>query len=162
MRKKYFWLALIVFGGIFIFDGTTDFRSSYSASNKFQETVELFEASKFLAEKTSADSVMLKDHSTLAGDSWIKFFLQRGYDYFISRTYDYKYETLDPYNDTDPCPREMITVPESQLAKACYGQTQTNYVILKPEGDEFLFWKSGNFDLIYSSNTIAVFRVKSY
>ncbi len=158
MKEKYWMMALFILIGIFVFDGTQDFRSSYSSVNKFQETVELYQASKYLAEKTSTDAVMLKDHSAIAGDSWIKFFLQRGYDYFISRTYDYKYETVDPYNTVDVCPREMVSVPDSNQSKTCYGQTQTNYVILKPKGDDFLFWKSNRFDLIYSSDSIAVFK----
>ncbi len=161
LDNRRFILVLFILIAIFLFDGTKDFRSTYSSLNKFQETVELYEASKYLAEKTETNSVMLKDHSTLSGDSWIKFFLQRGYDYFISRTYDYKYETVDPYNEIDTCPREMIIVPDSKQSKSCYGQTQTNYVILKPKGDDFLFWKSDFFDPIYSSESIAIFKVKT-
>lgn len=158
IAKKYWVPALLLLAGLFIFDGTADFRASYSSLNKFQETVELYEASRYLAEKTPADAVMLKDHSAIPGDSWIKFFLQRGYDYFISRTYDYKYEAIDPYNKVDICPREMVIVPDSGQSQTCYGQTQTNYVILKPRGDDFLFWKSNRFDLVYSSDSVAVFK----
>jgi len=99
---------------------------------------------------------MLKDHRTITGDSWIKFFLLRGYDYFLSRTYDYKY--ADASNNLDPCTREMITVPDSSVSQACYGQTEINYVIVKPAGNEFLFWKGKNFQTIYFNDDLIVFK----
>lgn len=158
-KLRYSKIILGIFLLLVIIEGTTDFRSTFSWQNKFQETVELYKASEYLAQKTDENSLMLKDHSSIAGDSWIKFFLLRGYDYFISRTYDYKYVNLDPRNLVDACPREMIIVPESSISSECYRQTRINYVILKPEGDEFLFWKAQNFNPVYLSDSIAVFKV---
>jgi len=140
-----------------VWDGTADFRSVYTDKNKFQDTVELYGASEYLARNTSQNAVILKDHRTVSGDSWIKFFFLRGYDYFLSRTYDYKYNAID--SSLDPCTREMIIVPGSKLADDCYGQTGINYVIVKPAGDEFLFWKGRNFDAIYLSDSIAIFKI---
>jgi hypothetical protein len=154
--RKYFKLALAILVVVIIWDGTSDFRGVFSWQNKFEDSVELYSTSQYLANFTRSDAVMLKDHRTIAGDSWIKFFLLRGYDYFLSRTYDYKY--ADANNNLDPCTREMITVPDSNLAKRCYGQTGINYVIVKPTGDEFLFWKGKNFQTIYSNDDLIVFK----
>ncbi len=151
---------LILIVGLLLWDGTADFRSIYASQDQFQATVELFHASAYLAKNTSEDDVILKDHRSLTGDSWIKFFFLRGYDYFLSRTYDYKYNDVTSKNPLDPCPREMITVPESSWSQKCYGQTQTNYVILKPQGDEYLFWKDLDFRAVYLNNDVAIFAVK--
>ncbi|MFH1183135.1 MAG: hypothetical protein V1690_02645 [Candidatus Moraniibacteriota bacterium] len=156
-RNKKIAAAAIIFGLAIIWEGTGDFRSVYKGENKFQEAVELYSASRYLASHTQNDVLILKDHRTIAGDSWIKFFFLRGYDYLVSRTYDYKYNAID--SQLDPCTREMIIVPGSSLSQKCYGQTGINYVIVKPEGDEFLFWKDRGFNAIYLSDSIAIFQI---
>ena len=150
-------IILVLIGLLILWDGTSDFRGIYNSQNKFQSAVELYQASNYLAQNTSANSAMLKDHRTISGDSWIKFFLLRGYDYFLSRTYDYKYSSPDPNSQIDPCTREMIIVPDSTIARRCYGQTGINYVIVKPAGDEFMFWKGKDFNAVYLSDNIAIF-----
>jgi len=155
-NRKYFKLGLAILVLAVLWDGTSDFRGVFNWQNKFQDSVELYSASEYLANFTRSDAVMLKDHRTIAGDSWIKFFLLRGYDYFLSRTYDYKY--ADASNGLDSCTREIITVPSSDVSQACYGQTGINYVIVKPAGDEFLFWKGKNFQIIYQNDDLIVFK----
>jgi len=156
IKKKHLRWAFFLLAAAVLWDGTADFRSVYSGQNKFQDTVELYDASVYLASSTQDDAVILKDHRTIAGDSWIKFFFLRGYDYFLSRTYDYKYN--DAGNGLDPCTRETIIVPNSSVAEQCYGQTRISYVIVKPAGDDFLFWKGKNFNAIYLNDDIAVFK----
>lgn len=149
-------IVTLALGIALLWEGTGDFRSVYKANeNKFQDAVELYSASRYLAEHTASDAQILKDHRTIAGDSWIKFFLLRGYDYLTSRTYDYKYNAID--SKLDPCTREMILVPGSSLSQKCYGQTGINYVIVKPDRDEYLFWKDLNFNTVYLSDSIAIF-----
>ena len=148
--------------GLFLFftlwEGTVDFRTYFSWDNKFQETVELYEASKYLRDNSKPEDGVLKDHVSLVGDAWIKFFLLRGYDYFISRTYDYKYEVYDPYNEVDSCPKDMIDVPESGLSETCYGQTGISYVILRPKGEKFFFFRAKDFNTIYASDSVSIFK----
>lgn len=157
-QNNYIKWALALIAVFVLWDGSSDFRSVYTGVNKFEDAIELYNASKYLADETPADAIILKDHRTLAGDSWIKFFLLRGYDYFLSRTYDYKYN--DPSNKLDPCTREVVMVPESSVSLNCYGQTGINYVIVKPAGDEFLFWKSQGFNAVYYNEDIAIFQKK--
>jgi|GEM_PF-457029 len=146
---------LFISGLAIIWDGTGDFRSAYTGQNKFQEAVQLYNASDYLAKHTKNDAVILKDHRTISGDTWIKFFLLRGYDDMLSRTYDYKYNAIG--NNLDPCTKEMITVPESNISEKCYGQTRISYVIVKPTGDEFLFWKGQGFNAVYLNDSLAIF-----
>jgi len=155
-NQKYFKLGMAILAVVILWDGTGDFRGTFKWDNKFQDAVELYSASQYLADFTKNDAVMLKDHRSIAGDSWIKFFLLRGYDTFLSRTYDYKYAVTS--NDLDPCTRETITVPSSSVSQACYGQAGINYVIVKPDGDEFLFWKGKNFETIYTNDDLIVIK----
>jgi len=156
INRNHLKVAIIGLAAIVLWDGSADLRSAYTGQNKFQDAVELYHASNYLARHTPETALMLKDHSTIPGDSWMKFFLLRGYDYFISRTYNYKYTAAQ--STLDPCSREMIIVPESSVAKGCYGQTGINYVIVKPAGDEFLFWKGQDFETIYLNDDIAIFK----
>ena len=158
ISKRFFKAVAIILGFALLWEGTADFRGVYKmGENKFQEAVEIYSVSRYLAASTSDDARILKDHRTISGDSWIKFFFLRGYDYLVSRTYDYKYNAID--SKLDPCTREMIIVPGSSLSRMCYGQTGINYVIVKPAGDEYLFWKDEEFNAIYLNDDIAVFRV---
>ncbi len=156
-NKKILALWALIFL-IIVFDGTADFRSYFSWSNKFQDTVQLYEASQYLNKNSKQDDLILKDHVSLVGDAWIKFFVPRGYDYFISRTYDYKYAVYDPYNQVDRCPKDIFDVPESSLATACYGQKDINYVILRPKGADFFFWRAKDYDTIYASDAVFIFK----
>jgi hypothetical protein len=155
--KKRLWLALAIAGLLVFWDGTSDFRSVYTGSNKFGDAVALYHASQYLAEKTSPDAIIIKDHRSIPGDSWMKLFLMRGYDYFLSRTYDYKYESID--SQLDICTKEVIDLPESNAAVDCFGQKGINYVVLKPRGDDFLFWKTRAASPVYHNDAIVIFKM---
>ncbi|MBM3256127.1 MAG: nicotinamide mononucleotide transporter [Candidatus Moranbacteria bacterium] len=154
-RKMFAAVAGLVLAGV-LWDGTSDFRAVYSGKNKFEDAVALFHASGYLAGNTPRDAVIIKDHRSIAGDSWIKFFVMRGYDYFLSRTYDYKYGSVD--SKLDICTKETVDLPASDPATDCFGQKGINYVVLKPQGDDFLFWKEKDFKSIYFNDYIVIFK----
>jgi len=161
-RKKRRTLHTLLFFLILavIWNGTGDFRTYFSFKNKFEDTVQIYEAAEYL-KKTPPESIILKDHTVLTGDNWLKFFLLRGYNYFLSRTYDYKYMEGETHSNRDSCPRDMLVVPESAKGDECYGQTKTNYVILRPGEDDFLFWRSQDINQVYSSDSVSVFKIKN-
>lgn len=158
LSGRSFLITSAFFIALAFFEGTVDFRNYFTWENKFQETVELYEASKYLRDNSKKEDAILKDHVSLVGDAWIKFFLLRGYDYFTSRTYDYKYVVYDPYNPVDTCPKDMIDVPESKVSLDCYGQTGISYVILRPKGEKFFFFRAMDFNTIYESDSVSIFK----
>ena len=130
----------------------------FRAENQFQDTVALYHASGYLNEKTSPEDVILKDHANMPADTWIKVFLLRGYNYLLSRTFDYKYE--DPTSGRDPCPLEMATAPDAEEGLACVQETGLDYLIMRKNIDNFALNLSDNFSRIYVNNSVVIYKVK--
>ncbi|MEA3273241.1 MAG: DUF6541 family protein [Patescibacteria group bacterium] len=128
----------------------------FTHENQFGDAVQLYHASQYLDEKTIAEDTILKDHANLKADTWIKFFLLRGYNYILARTFDYKYE--DPTKDRETCTRDMIVAPDSSRGKECYQETGTDYLILRKDIDNFFFDLSDNFSKIYSNDTTVIYK----
>jgi len=161
IRKIYIFYSIVsILLALTLLNSISDIRTYYSSKNKFEDTVQLYAAAEYFEKNTSFESVILKDHVMLVGDNWLKVFLLRGYNYFLSRTWDYKYLKGGTHSDRDQCPRDMMVTPDSDKAKSCYRQTQTNYVILRPGVDDFLFWKSNSLDTVYSSDAVIIFQTK--
>lgn len=136
--------------------GISDASDSTRDEKNPKEVAQTYKAAAYLAKKTNDQDVVLKDHIYLAGDTWIKIFLMRDYKNPLSRSLLKRYD--DPTNDRETCTRDMVAQPDSEIAKQCYEETNTNYVVLKPGYDTAQFDKSDNFDKIYSSEDVAVYE----
>jgi hypothetical protein len=155
LKNKIFVVLLFTLGLSLSLNGISESIKYFRSDDQFEETVQLYHATRYLAQKTDQSETILKDHANMTADTWIKYFFLRGYDYVISRTFDYKYED-NP--DRDPCPFIMATAPDSKEGKACFEENSVDYVILKKNIDNFFFDLSDNFGKIYENETVVIYR----
>lgn len=152
---KTFLFSLIFIPAVI--SGMFDVSEDYSETNTaFDKTIQTFKGAEYLAEKTTSDQKILRDHVYLVGDTWIKNFLMRGYEEPISRTFSKKYN--DPIRDRETCTRDMIDIPESQIAQDCFAETGVEFIILRDNYDTLQFEKSDNFSKIFSTDEAVIFQ----
>lgn len=157
MERSLAAAVMLTLGISLFLNGYADSLSYYIPQSQAKSAVQVYHASAYLAEKTTGEDIILKDHANITADSWIKFFFLRGYNYLLTRTFDYKY--LDPDNSgRETCTREMTIAPDSREGFSCYQKTNTGYVILKKDYDNFFFDTSDNFGKIYENDFIVIYR----
>ncbi|MBD3300209.1 MAG: hypothetical protein GF347_02550 [Candidatus Moranbacteria bacterium] len=155
--NKNLAIGLILSISIAVFiNGYADSITYFTIDNQYQESVNLYHAARYLRENTRSSDKILKDHANLKADSFLKYFFQRGYDYVLSRTFDYKYEQ----NKREQCTYLMATQPDTEQGKKCYSKTDTRYVILKKDEDNLFFDFSENFNKIYDSDAVVIYMRK--
>lgn len=143
-------IAIIIGNGVFE-NGATLINKG-----KDIEAQEVFTASKYLSETTTADDMILKDHNYLAADAWMKLFFVRDYGYPLSRGLFSRYEETG--NRKERCTLVMIASPNSTEGKNCFESTDTNYIVVNPTFDAVQFDKSPDFSRVYSSEHVVVFK----
>jgi len=152
-------LILIVFSLIFIpgvISGLSDLSESYlEKREKFDKTVETFRASEYLYQTVPEKDKILKDHIYLTGDTWIKNFLMRGYEEPLSRSLMKRY---DPINNRETCTRDMVAIPESEIAEKCFAETEVRFIILRNGYDTKKFEESANFSKIFHTREVIIFE----
>ncbi len=150
-------VGLVIFGTGFI-SGFSDISDSARDHDprKNQEVFQTYLASMYLADRTTKDEQVLKDHTHLAGDSWIKIFFMRGYKYPLSRTFDKRYD--DIYKKRETCTRDMVIQPDTERGVQCYDETGVKYIMLKKGYDNAQFDNSNNFSKVYASTNTVIYK----
>jgi len=144
---------------IFVFvSGLKDSADAFKKSPDFTPTLETFNASAYLNKNTAKSDIILKDHNYLSGDTWMKLLFMRGYTYPLSRGYFKRYEDLT--KPREMCTLYMISKPDSADAEKCFSETRTKYLMVNPKYDSSQFMKLSDFDEIYNSGEVAVYRKK--
>ncbi|MDP1883942.1 MAG: DUF1616 domain-containing protein [Candidatus Moranbacteria bacterium] len=136
-------------------DGISDSASAFKDKTDLAPVAQTFNASGYLAQKTSLDDMILKDHNYITADSWMKIFLMRGYKYPLSRGYFKRYE--DETKPREMCTLQMIASPDNAEARACFAETGTDFIMINPRYDSAQFRKLKNFDQAYSSPGINIY-----
>ena len=159
-RKQYLNPSFILTAFLLLFtflamNGLRENASTLNIDANVRTTLETYHASTFLAQKTTAQDIILKDHNYLPADSWIKLYFMRGYTYPLSRGYFKRYD--DETKMREQCTNLMISTPSDPIAKECFAKTQTNFLMLNPKFDSMQFVKLKNFWKIYSADDLIVF-----
>ncbi len=150
--------VLITFLLLFTFSGMNGLHQNASTLNtnkNITSVLETYHVSNFLAQKTTINDIILKDHNYIAADSWIKLYFMHGYTYPLSRGYFKRYD--DTTKAREQCTNLMISVPNTAEAKKCFAGTKTDFLVVNPKFDSAQFLKSRDFWQIYATNDIAVF-----
>lgn len=145
---------------VFIFaagSGSYDNSQTLLPGAKSFEAAETFAASRYLADRTTKDDIILKDHNYLSADAWIKLFFMRDYSYPFSRGFFKRYED-NP--DREQCTLLMISVPNTPQGEKCYDETGTSLVMVNPAFDTAQFEKSDSFSRIYASELVDIYKRK--
>jgi len=144
---------LLVFA-FFLVNGLSDSAVSISSkdSNLMTQT---FDSAQYLAQRTSNQDIILKDHNYINSDSWIKLFFMRGYKYPDSRGFFKRY--ADNTKPREMCTLYMLSNPAGREATKCFAETQTRFLMVNPQYDSAQFQKLNNFNQIYSSDNLAIY-----
>jgi hypothetical protein len=155
---KLFLFASLVLFSFATWNGSQDNQSSLPSAGEAQDTLEVFSATNYLAERSLPGDLLLKDHNYLVADSWMKLFFMRDYAYPLSRGYFKRYE--DEANPREQCTLRMISVPNLPEGRLCYTDLGVNLVAINPAYDMTQFEKSHDFSLIYSGTTVQIYERK--
>jgi uncharacterized membrane protein len=151
IKTSFILILLFVFLG-----GISDSADAFKTTLEIKESSQTFSASRYLAETTTADDAILKDHNYLSSDAWMKLFFMRGYKYPLSRGYFKRYE--DSLNAREMCTLYMISNPGNKNAKNCFQETNTKFIVINPFYDGAQFQKLKNFNQIFMSNNVAIYQ----
>ncbi len=150
--------GFLIILGFSLTQGISDLAGAVSGKSNYPELAQTFAASQYLAEKTSQEDKIIKDHNYITGDSWMKLFFMRGYRYPESRGYFKRYE--DPTKPREMCTLHMISNPGGPEAQECFAELGTNFFVVNPAFDGAQFEKLGNFDRVYANQQATVFYRK--
>lgn len=139
--------------------GVYETATSFKKNDNYSEASQTFAASEYLAKNTDEKDKLLKDHNYLTADTWMKLSFMRGYKYPESRGNFSRYE--DKTKPREMCTLYMISNPAGSEAQKCFSETGTNFLIVNPLYDSAQFRRLGNFDQVYESSEIAIFRRKN-
>ncbi len=158
-NNLFFTLLFVLIFSSGLFAGTIEIAENQKSLNHFlhQQKIysawQTFKAAEFLAQITTPQEIILKDHIYLTGDSWMKLIFMRGYKYPLSRSYFHRYE-----KERETCTRDMISFPDTEIGKACFVETGTKYIVLKKGHDDAALLTSSNFYRIFSSDDVVIFK----
>lgn len=163
INKNYLspFFILITFFAFMIFasaNGFNDDAQSLNTDSSTNKALQTYAASEYLVDHTNSGDIILKDHNYLSGDTWIKLFFMRGYNYPLSRGYFKRYEDSA---SREQCTNLMISTPNTFNAEKCFAGTKTNFIMLNPLMDSGQFNKLKNFWQIYSSDEVGIFYKNS-
>jgi hypothetical protein len=153
-------LLLFVSFSFFVFasgSGSFDNSQTLLAKSKAIDALQTFAASRYLADHSSSQDVILKDHNYIAADSWMKLFFLRDYSYPLSRGFFKRYE--DNHN-REQCTLLMISTPNTPQGEKCYNDLGVNFVVVNPRFDTAQFKKSEKFSRVYASDIVDVYKRK--
>ncbi len=154
--RKFFSIFFVIIFGTGVMSGLSDVSNFYEENYEDKTISQVFAGSEYLAEKTKASDIIIKDHIYMPADTWVKLFLMRDYKNPLSRSILRRYE--DSVNIRETCTRDMIAIPDSPIGKSCFDETGTSYVFLKKGKDDQQFENSPNFSKIFSSQGVVIFQ----
>lgn len=155
-NKTFFQASFIL---IFVFalaNGLSDSAESMASAKDVNLMTQTFHSAQYLAQRTSDQDTILKDHNYINSDSWMKLFFMRGYKYPDSRGFFKRYE--DPTKPREMCTLYMISNPDGIEARDCFETTHTKFLMVNPQYDSAQFLKLKNFDQIYSNDNLAIYQ----
>jgi hypothetical protein len=153
-------LLLFASFSLFVFasgSGSFDNSQTLLAKSKAIDALQTFAASRYLADHSLPQDIILKDHNYIAADSWMKLFFLRDYSYPLSRGFFKRYED-NP--DREQCTLLMISTPNTPQGEKCYNDLGVDFVVVNPHFDTTQFKKSEKFSRVYASDIVDVYKRK--
>lgn len=164
LKKYYLKPRLLIASGLALItfiatSGFYDNSQSLKSQGDYQDAVQTFHASSYLAENSETGDTLLKDHNYIVADAWIKLYFMQDYNYPLSRGFFKRYE--DEIKKREMCTLWMISIPNTENGQQCFSGTGTNFIMVDPNFDGPQFEKGKNFWKIYSGDEIGIYYKKS-
>lgn len=153
---QVFLFSSLVLFSFSAWNGSQDNQASLAGNGKAQETLEVFHATRYIADRSEPADLLLKDHNYLVADAWMKLFFMRDYAYPLSRGYFKRYE--DETNPREQCTLRMISTPNLREGRSCFEDLGVNLLAVHPAHDAAQFEKSHDFSRIYAAPSIQLYE----
>jgi hypothetical protein len=155
LNPLFLLITFFLFFSFISSNGFYDNAQSLNAVSSATKALQTYAAAQYLGPNLNNKDLVLKDHNYLAGDSWIKLFFMKGYNYPLSRGFFKRYE--DTTKTREQCTNFMISAPNGIDAQKCYAGTGTNFIMIDPKIDAEQFKRSGDFWQVYASDAVGIF-----
>lgn len=155
LKPQFLLIIFFVFMVFMASNGFYDDAQVINSNKSDTKALQTYAASKYLSEKISTSDMLLKDHNYLSGDSWIKSFFMRGYNFPLSRGYFKRYS--DDTKSREQCTNFMISQPNGDEAQKCYAGTKTDFVMIDPKIDSAQFQRINSFWQVYESDAVGIY-----
>ena len=155
LSPVFLLITFFVFMSFIATNGFYDNALALNANSSADKALQTYTASEYLSEHSDTKDMILKDHNYLAGDSWIKLFFMKGYNYPLSRGYFKRYE--DETKSREQCTNFMISAPEGSEARQCFAGTHTDFIMINPKMDSAQFIRAKEFWQIYAGDNVGIF-----
>ncbi len=151
-----------VFVGLFFllavsiaYEGTID-NDAYLEGNDRRNVraLALFDAGRYLAGRIPSSYGIVHDHINVPGDSFLKDFLLRSYDFPFYRAHLFRYDRSDR---EEHCTLDLISAPGSREARVCADELGIRAYLVSDSDDGPQFVRSRSFDKVYADPFHAVF-----
>jgi hypothetical protein len=155
IKSKFLFSSFVLLFSYLMLSGYYDNSQNLLSTTTPQKMNQTFNAASYLSNKSSANDLILSDHVSIAGDSWIKIFFMRDYNFPFYRANLDRYENGIDRNEK--CTLNMISIPSSPDSKKCFFDIGINYVMVNKKTDAAQFQKDSNFSQIYSNDEINIY-----
>jgi hypothetical protein len=154
LQPAFLLMIFFSFMAFAAMNGFNDDAQALNTSSSTNKAIQTYAAADYLSQNSNAQDIILKDHNYLSGDTWMKLFFMRGYNYPLSRGYFKRYEDSA---SREQCTNLMISSPSSAEAGQCFAGTKTDFIMVNPKMDSAQFNRLKNFWQIYQSDEVAIF-----
>ncbi len=124
-----------------------------------QKMRSLFVASDFLSKNVPQDQAIVHDHINILGDSWIKLFFMRDYNYPFYRANLFRYDRIT--DKQERCTLEVISHPNTRESTACMKDINIRALLVNEtvDGQQFKHFK--NYWQVYNDAYYSVYLYRS-
>lgn len=144
----------IMVGSLFLlvtavsWNGTAD-NLAYLAggSDRNERSFGIFAAGAYLRDRIDPDMVIVHDHMNMPGNSFLKVFLLRDYNFPFYRALLMRYERDDRQ---ETCTLNLISAPDSEAARRCADDLNARVFVVDAVDDGAQFDHSKRFSKVYS------------
>lgn len=158
----FFMVIVFSYGGFLDNDIFMKPRASQT-----ERSLSVFSVGKYTAEHIPAADTVMHDHINIPGDSWIKLFFNRDYNYPFYRALLFRYERAT--DKQEKCTLYVISEPNSKEAKKCQEDLNIRAVIVDEKMDGQQFEHFREYDKVYNDAFHSVYvrgrnnsKVESY
>jgi hypothetical protein len=145
-----FLLAVTVF-----YTGTTD-NNAYlrDETDRNTRSLALFDTGRYLRDRIPETANIVHDHINIPGNSLLKVFLLRDYNFPFYRAHLFRYDRADR---EERCTLHLISTPGSEEATQCANELSIRAFVVSDPDDSPQFVRARLYDRVYADPFHAIF-----
>lgn len=113
-----------------------------------ERSLAVFSTARYSAEHIPETDIVMHDHINIPGDSWIKIFFNRDYNYPFYRALLFRYDRAN--DKQEKCTLYVISRPNSREAEKCQEDLNVRAIIVDEKMDGQQFQHFREYDKVYA------------